>query len=121
MLYFPLENAAYLASHSIIPMTKRTETDLWLLSSRFWMAHVVLELIRLYREQQISRKGKDAAEKGYSGTWDRKWWGELIMNLAYAPQTLHWSIEKGVFRDIAVAYFGIVAALTSIYLAWRNI
>ena len=120
MLYFPLENAAYLASHSIIPMSKRTETNLWLWSSRFWAAHVALELIRLYRERQISRKGKEA-EKASTGGWDKKWWGELVMNLAYAPQTIHWSVEGGVFRDIEIAYLGVAAAIASIYLNWRNL
>ena len=120
MLYFPLENAAYLASHSIIPMSKRSETNLWLWSSRFWAAYVGLELIRLYRERQIARKGKEA-EKASAGLWDKKWWGELIMNLAYAPQTIHWSVEGGAFRDVEIAYLGFAAAVASIYLNWRNL
>ena len=120
MLYFPLENAAYLASHAIIPISKRTETDLWLWSSRFWAAHVALELFRLYRQRQINRKGKEAREASTEG-WDKKWWGELVMNLAYAPQTIHWSIAGGVFRNIEIAYLGVTAAIASIYLGWRNL
>jgi hypothetical protein len=120
MLYFPLENTAYLASHSIIPMSKRAETNLWLWSCRFWTAYVALELIRLYRERQINRERKKA-EKVSNVGWDKKWWGELVMNLAYAPQTIHWSVEGGAFRDIEIAYLGVVAAITSIYLGWRNL
>lgn len=120
MLYFPLENAAYLASHDIIPMSKRTETDLWLWSVRFWATHVALEFIRLYRERQIRKKGKEKEKETNDGgrRGDRTWWAQLIMNLAYAPQTIHWSVEGGVFRDIEIAYAGVIAAIASIYLGW---
>jgi len=119
MFYFPLENAAYLASHEIIPMTKRTETQLWLWSSRFWAAYVVLEFIRLYRIRQIQKKGKGKEKAGNAGdNWSRKWWAQLILNLSYAPQTIHWSVEGGVFREIDIAYVGVVAAIASIFLGW---
>jgi hypothetical protein len=121
MLFFPLENAAYLASHDIIPMSKRTETSLWLWSARFWATHVALDLIRLYREQQIKQKGKEKeteTDSSSAGDWDRRWWAQLIMNLAYAPQTIHWSIEGGTFRDVDLAYVGVIAGIASIYLGW---
>lgn len=117
LLYYPLENAAYLASHSILPMSKRTETDLWLWSCRFWAAYVALEFVRLYRERELKRKDKKA-EKSTSEKWNKRWWVQLLMNLAYAPQTIHWSIEGGLLRDVEVAYLGVIAAVTSIYLGW---
>jgi hypothetical protein len=118
MLYFPLENAAYLASHSILPLSKRTEADLWLWSCRFWGAHVALEFCRLYRERAIKSKGK-AVDKPELKTLDRRWWAELVMNLAYAPLTVHWSLEKGLgFRDVEIGYLGVIAAVASIYMGW---
>jgi hypothetical protein len=118
MLYFPLENAAYLGSHSIIPINKRTETDLWLWSCRFWAAHVALDFVRLWKERQIHIKGK-APEKGDEKEWDRKWWAQLVMNLAYAPLTVHWSLEKGLgFKDVEIGYLGVIAAVASIYCGY---
>lgn len=116
MLYFPLENAAYLGSHSILPISKSTEISLWVWSSRFWAAHVALEFVRLYRERQIRLKGK---EKETDDNEVRRWWASLIMNIAYAPLTIHWSLEEGLFsRDVDVGYFGVIAAIASIYLGY---
>ena len=122
MLYFPLENAAYLGSHDIIPMTKRTETDLWVWSCRFWATHVGLEFVRLYRERQLQLKSKVTGEKSEAEEKrDRRWWAELILNLAYAPLTIHWSLEKGIgFRDVDIGYLGVVAAIASIYLGFPS-
>jgi len=119
ILYFPLENAAYLGSHSILPMTKRTETDLWLWSCRFWAAHVALEFVRLYRERQIRLKGKEKEKAPEDGKAVRRWWASLVMNVAYAPLTIHWSLEKGLgFRDVEIGYLGVIAAIASIYLGY---
>jgi Peroxisomal biogenesis factor 11 (PEX11) len=122
MLYFPLENAAYLASHKIIPMTERTETDLWIWSCRFWAAHVGLEFVRLYRERQLQLTTKVTAEKTEAEEKrDRRWWAELVLNLAYAPLTVHWSLEKGLgFRDVEIGYLGVIAAIASIYLGFPS-
>jgi hypothetical protein len=119
MLYFPLENAAYLGSHAILPMKKRTEIDLWIWSCRFWAAHVALDLFRLYRERQIRLKGKEK-EKPEDVTETRRWWASLIMNLAYAPLTIHWSLENGLLRDVEIGYFGVIAAIASIYLGYPS-
>jgi Peroxisomal biogenesis factor 11 (PEX11) len=120
LLYFPLENAAYLASHAIIPMSKHSETQCWVWSCRFWAAHVAVEFVRLYRERQIHLKGKEK-EKQEDAEWQKRWYASLIMNLAYAPQTLHWSLEDGLLEDINVAYLGVIAALSSIYQGWLSL
>jgi hypothetical protein len=117
MLYFPLENAAYLASQEIIPMSTRTETDLWLWSCRFWGAHVALDFVRLWKERQIHLKGK-ATEEGDEGQWERKWWAQVAMNVAYAPLTVHWSLENGLLKNVDLGYLGVIAAIASIYLGY---
>lgn len=104
-------------------MNKRTETDLWLWSCRFWAAHVCLEFVRLYRERQLRllQQEKEKCEEKTTGVTEggmgNKWWAELVMNLAYAPLTVHWSLEKGLgFRDVEIGYLGVIAAVASIYL-----
>ena len=120
LAYFPIENAAYLSMHDILPMSKRMESELWLWSSRFWAAHVALELVRLWRERTLSLHGKGKETVDERRQWQKQWWGGLIMNLAYAPQTLHWSVEGGVLSDIHVAYCGVLAALASIYIGFPS-
>jgi hypothetical protein len=62
---------------------------------------------------------KTSVEKSLEVAADRKWWAELVMNLAYAPLTVHWSLEKGLgFRDVEIGYLGVIAAMASIYLGW---
>jgi Peroxisomal biogenesis factor 11 (PEX11) len=120
MAYFPLENAAYLSSLNILPINKRLETDLWLWSCRFWACHVGLEFVRLYRERQIHNKGKEKEKTGEDErAWQRTWWASLVMNLAYAPQTIHWSIENGVFSTVNVAYLGLISGAAATFLGWQ--
>ena len=122
MFYFPLENAAYLALHNILPLSKPLETDLWLWSSRFWASHVALEFVRLYRERQIRTKGKGKArEEEDDRAWERTWWVSLVMNLAYAPQTIHWSLESGLFSVVNVAYLGLISGAAATYLGWQHL
>jgi len=122
MFYFPLENAAYLASHNILPLNKRLETDLWLWSCRFWACHVALEFVRLYRERQIRTKGKGKARSEEDDrAWKRTWWASFVMNLAYAPQTIHWSLEGGLFSVVNVAYLGLISGAAATYLGWQHL
>lgn len=119
MLYFPLENAAYLSSHSIIPMNKSTELSLWIWSARFWAAHVLLDLIRLGRERQIMKKGKTKETVAQD---EKKWWAQLFADLAYAPISIHYSLENGLgFKDVELGYLGVVAAVASIYSVWQQL
>ena len=66
-----LENAAYLAQHGVLTMSRKTQAKLWVWSARFWMCHVALEFLRL---------GRGKREAG----WDR----EFVSNCAYAPLTV---------------------------------
>jgi hypothetical protein len=87
---------------------------------RFWGAHVALDLCRLWRERTIRVKGK-TVEKEEDRGWEKRWWAQVVMNLAYAPLTVHWSLENGLgFRDVDIGYLGVIAAIASIYLGWPS-
>lgn len=84
---------------------------------------MALDFVRLYRERQIrlteEREKRAKGEKVAAQGWDKTWWAELIVNLAYAPLTVHWSLEKGLgFRDVEIGYLGLIAAVGSIYLGF---
>jgi hypothetical protein len=70
--------------------------------------------------QRESEKSDDKGEKVVvEEGGDRTWWAQLVLNLAYAPLTVHWSLEKGLgFRDVDIGYLGVIAAVASIYLGF---
>ncbi|KAF8460482.1 hypothetical protein BDZ91DRAFT_738978 [Kalaharituber pfeilii] len=134
-LYQILENLAYLGQHKVLPVGKRRQSNYWLWSSRFWMAHVVLEFWRLKRDRDLSAKGKQKAEdtgEGEEVKWydvvsvlnsDSKrsvWLRQLWSNLAYAPLTVHCSLERGALSRLSVGTFGAIAGLIGLQQAWRR-
>ena len=42
-----------------------------------------------------------------------------MINAAYAPLTVHWSLEKSSFPDIGVGLCGAIAAVGQLWAAWR--
>lgn len=124
LAYQPLENLAYLSSHDIIPLAKSTEAKLWLWSCRCWAAHVFLDLYRLhlvrqnYMASESLLKEKSESERAdMSFAWAR----EVVINLAYAPLTLHWSLARGLpgLTERGVGACGLVAALGQLSKVWE--
>jgi hypothetical protein len=136
-----LENGAYLSSKGVLTGAgwagaagKSRETAWWVWSSRFWAAYVGLELLRLgvarwwpsseaavddgdgEKEGKIRRE-REAAEKREKN-W--VWWKDLTSNIAYAPMTLHWSVEEGLLSDAVVGACGMVAGGAMLVDAWRK-
>lgn len=111
------------------------------------MAHVGLEGARLGREWVLShqrklvaqrrefldRKNKKAQvdgaivelkgekeEKVAEREEEARWWREVGVNAAYAPMTVHWSVEEGIWGEGSVGALGIVAGMLGIREAWRK-
>ena len=42
-----------------------------------------------------------------------------IINAAYFPLTVHWSLETSSFPDVGVGIFGTIAALVQLKMAWK--
>ncbi len=49
-----------------------------------------------------------------------KWWRELIVNAAYAPMTMHWSVEDGILAESWLGALGLVAAGIGFRQVWRD-
>jgi len=110
-----LENGAYLASKGVLGWDQKTQRKAWLWSSRFWAVYVMLEFGRLSHEW---RKGNDAQE--VEGKSVMQWRRELITNLAYAPLTLHWSLEGGIMNDFWVGVLGSTAGIVGLLELWKD-
>lgn len=132
ILYQYLENGAYLASKGVMGWSTEKQNKAWVWSSRFWMAHVVLDFGRLYREWTLRKqrgteeerrtdgpKGDVITERGEE-EWRASWTKEMVVNLAYAPLTLHWSLEKGLVGDFWVGLLGSVAGVLGLGTLWKN-
>jgi hypothetical protein len=137
-----LENGAYLSSKGALTTAswtgevgKARENQWWLWSSRFWAVYVGVELTRL----AVERFYRDEfAEDGAIGDEEKEdkirreerlkakklkewlWWKDLASNLAYAPMTVHWSLERGLLSDWGVGACGIVAGGALLMDAWRK-
>jgi hypothetical protein len=42
-----------------------------------------------------------------------------LINAAYFPLTIHWSLEKSSLPDVGVGIFGTIAAVAQIHAAWE--
>lgn len=117
LAYQPLENVAYLAMHRVLPqsvVSDKLQGALWIYSCYLWALHVVLDLVRLRREAQLQQEGKMAKD-------DFSWYQYLVINLAYLPLTVHWSLPQGLLNDVTVGFLGCTAAAASIYPRWKGV
>ncbi len=63
---------------------------------------------------------KEKEEKGdVDVDWD-KWKREVGVNAAYAPMTVHYSLENGVLSEGAIGALGVVVAWLTMGKAWRE-
>ena len=149
-LYQGLENGAYLAGKGVLGWKKERIEKAWIWSGRAWCAYVALELARLGYEwgelkgQDLGRQRRkngelrgandegEMVEKGElelrmdkvedDGLKERwgKWYREVGVNVAYAPMTVHYSLENGVLSEGAIAGLGAVVGALSIGQAWKE-
>lgn len=140
VLFQVLENGAYAASKGMLTSEawsgdagKKRENLWWVWSSRFWAAYVGFELLRLviervYREPHVAHVGDGEKEDKLRAEQEEKdayntrftWWKDLISNIAYAPMTLHWSVEEGLMSDVQVGICGMIAGGSLLAGAWRK-
>ena len=136
-IYQALENGAYLSGKGILGWDKKRVAKAWVWSGRAWMVHVALELARLaYEIQQFASKGsgKVAGETGeiegkgelelrdekvQVQRWER-WRTELGVNAAYAPMTVHYSLENGPLGEGTIGALGVLVGWLTFGKAWRE-
>ncbi|OJJ44904.1 hypothetical protein ASPZODRAFT_120195, partial [Penicilliopsis zonata CBS 506.65] len=139
IIYQILENVPYLASKGV--GSKRfierrggfTKWDLW--STRFWLGHILLEFLRLWRQSVLMRRqtegttGTDAEESEEDKETQkedlrravRAWRKSLLNNFIWAPLCLHWSFERGIGVPGSVTgFFSFLAGTWALVDAWRD-
>jgi hypothetical protein len=126
------ENGAYLSSKGVLGWSPERQGRAWRYSSRFWMTHVALNFVRLYRETVLRANRGTEEQKRTDGpkgdvitdrdqaAWLAKWRKDLATNLAWAPLTVHWSLENGLVSEFWIGLLGSVAGITGLRVLWKN-
>ncbi|KAK0264397.1 hypothetical protein B0A54_17930 [Friedmanniomyces endolithicus] len=133
-----LENGAYLAGKGLL----RGETwvargSRWMvLSNRFWLAHVLVEGLRLLRVRQL-RFNEEFGAKGGAGVHSfdggevkiqsealrKKWYWDFYANAGWLPLTLHWSFEDEStvpLSDTWIGLFGMIPGIVALREVWQQ-
>lgn len=123
-----LENGAYLSSKGVMGWSADKQNNAWLWSSRFWAAHVGLDLYKLLYQERKRRTRKPVGDQYGEEELNLKlqerkervaWKRMMIVNLAYAPLTVHWSLEEGLCSDGWVGALGSIAGIAGLRELWR--
>lgn len=136
LFYGPSEAAAFLGGHGILPLSARTQSKLWIYSSRAWAAYVGLQLVKTAQNVRVLSADSKARASELRSTAEKPLaefrqpkselaqrkddaLTELIINMGWLPLTIHWSIERGFLPDIAVGLLGTMACCAGIRRGWR--
>ncbi|KAI8954626.1 hypothetical protein F4801DRAFT_479489 [Xylaria longipes] len=130
VVFQALENGVYLSSKGVLGWAPATQAKAARWSARFWGSFVGLELVRLLCES--SRRGRRTRADKFAGgktvavvereerEWADTWRKTVVRNLAWAPLTLHWSLEKGLVSEMAVGALASIPSVLQIRDLWRN-
>ncbi|KAI0695401.1 hypothetical protein BC835DRAFT_953648 [Cytidiella melzeri] len=147
LLFYPLDHTRFLVSHSIVPAktnsllarltsttTKSLDGTVSLdpgkisrLSCRFWLLYTVMQLAHLREDRKIlvaeaRSLGKSkaiSAQAGRAKVQERLQylWPGLLTNTCDLVCALHWSIERGLFKN---SVWPDMLMLISALVGWRN-
>jgi len=142
-----LENGAYLAGRGVLGWRRERVGRAYKWSARAWMGYVGLELVRLGWEWgrlrgELTAGGKGGEVKGAEGKVvelsgekdvqlvgeqrervEREWgnfYRRLGVNAAYAPMTVHYSLEEGPLGEGSLGALGVVVAWLTFGKVWRE-
>ncbi|KAK0661241.1 putative PEX11C peroxisomal biogenesis factor 11 [Cercophora samala] len=88
-----LENGAYLSFRGVMGWTPEQQGLAYKWSARFWGAFVGIEVGKLLAERVGRVQKKDGEEERRE---TREWKRKLAKSLAWAPLTVHWSVDGGL-------------------------
>jgi len=125
-----LENGAYLASKGVLRGERwaKREPKWWVWSNRWWMAQVLLELLRLLRVRQLRYNEDFGAEetddskqvKIQSKELERRWHRSFYANAGWFPVTLHYSFEHESDSPVSDSWLGICGMIPGI-IGFRDV
>ncbi|KAI1203209.1 hypothetical protein F5X97DRAFT_285284 [Nemania serpens] len=130
VVFQTLENGAYLASRGVLDWAPATQGRAARWSARFWGSFVGLELVRLFYES--SRRARRTRADKFAGgktvavvereerEWTAAWRKTVVRNLAWAPLTVHWSLEQGLVSELGIGALASIPSVVQIRDLWRS-
>ncbi|KAI1094658.1 hypothetical protein F5B19DRAFT_444191 [Rostrohypoxylon terebratum] len=130
VVFQALENAAYLSSKGVLGWSPAAQRRASLWSARFWAAFVGVEVGRLFYESH--RRGLRTREEKFAGgktaaqvqrdeiEWGDAWKKSVARNLAWAPLTVHWSLEQGLLGEMAIGALASIPGIIQMRDLWRR-
>lgn len=83
---------------------------------------MALEFTRLgylwTERRKMRAEGKETVEGKVED--EKLWRRDLVSNLAYAPLTVHWSLEEGLLGDFWIGVLGTVAGAAGFAELWKE-
>ncbi|CAJ2506031.1 Uu.00g001610.m01.CDS01 [Anthostomella pinea] len=129
VVFQALENGAYLSSKNVLGWAPATQGKAARWSARFWGTFVGIEIGRLFYESH-KRSQRTRAEKfgdksvavvvREENEWTDTWRKNVIRNMAWAPLTVHWSLEQGLVSEMAVGALASIPGFLQMRDLWRK-
>ncbi|KAI1868304.1 hypothetical protein JX265_007127 [Neoarthrinium moseri] len=129
VVFQALENGAFLAQKSVLAWQPASIGAAYRWSARFWGAFVGLKLGELFLESR-RRAAVPARQRMGDKTvavfereeqeWAAEWRKMVGRNMAWFPLTIHWSLEQGLFSELAVGAIASVPGVIQIRDLWRR-
>ncbi|KAK3934934.1 putative peroxin 11c protein [Diplogelasinospora grovesii] len=110
IIFQALENGAYLSSKGALGWDAKTQASAYKWSARFWSLYTGVELGRLAAE--ALNPNKTAAVNS--------WRKQVARNLAWAPLTVHWSMDKGFVPEAMVGLLGSIPGIIQMRELWAE-
>ncbi|KAL2753307.1 hypothetical protein ACRALDRAFT_1065377 [Sodiomyces alcalophilus JCM 7366] len=121
LIFQSLENVYFLGSKGVLPVTPAQQGKALRWSTRAWAVYVGVELGRLFIERR-RKNSEDAADVSSEEhkAWRQGWQRSVVRNLAWAPLTVHWSLEKGFLNDLTTWSIAYIPAVIAGRNVWRE-
>jgi hypothetical protein len=113
-----LENAGLLTQKGVLNLQPATAAWCMRWATRAWSAGTGLEIARLMVEWSRKEQGKVSSQE--YRRWKQVWTGDMARNLAWAPLTVHWSLEKGFVNEPMIAILASFAGWIQMSRLWKE-
>ncbi|KAI0480824.1 hypothetical protein GGR56DRAFT_627700 [Xylariaceae sp. FL0804] len=129
VVFQSLENAAYLSAKGVLGWGPAAQAKMSRWSARFWGTFVGLEIGRLLYESH--RRGRRTRAERFGDKtvaviereereWSETWRKSLVRQMAWAPLTVHWSLEQGLVSEMTIGALASVPGVLQMRDLWRR-
>ncbi|KAK2066657.1 hypothetical protein P8C59_000451 [Phyllachora maydis] len=120
VVFQALENGAYLSAKGVLGWSPAAQARAYKWSARFWAVYTGVELGRLAGEALRDRDRDRDRDRPRGAGQTAAWRAQVARNLAWAPLTVHWSMDEGFVGEAMVGLLGSVPGLIQMRALWRD-